>query len=341
MSIKEGVDIVVGTPGRVKDHIQRNTLDLKTLNFRVLDEADEMLKMGFVNDVELILRKVEDAKKVQTLLFSATLPDWVKKISARFLKKDKKTADLIGNQKLKASANVRHLVLPCSPSVRQKLIPYIIDFYSSGGRTIIFTETKKSADKLGSILPGAQALHGDIMQQQREVILAGFRSGKFLVLVATNVAARGLDISDVQLIIQCEPPRDVEDYIHRSGRTGRAGNTGIAILLYEPKNKSRVSRIEKDSGVKFEHISAPESAGIDESAESLAATAITNVNRFSRGRDGKSFSNGGGRGGRWEGGRGGGRGRGRGGDRGGSREHGGGRGRGRAGQGGNRFNRRR
>ncbi|KAG6467239.1 hypothetical protein ZIOFF_074927 [Zingiber officinale] len=341
MSIKEGVDIVVGTPGRVKDHIQRNTLDLKTLNFRVLDEADEMLKMGFVNDVELILRKVEDAKKVQTLLFSATLPDWVKKISARFLKKDKKTADLIGNQKLKASANVRHLVLPCSPSVRQKLIPYIIDFYSSGGRTIIFTETKKSADKLGSILPGAQALHGDIMQQQREVILAGFRSGKFLVLVATNVAARGLDISDVQLIIQCEPPRDVEDYIHRSGRTGRAGNTGIAILLYEPKNKSRVSRIEKDSGVKFEHISAPESAGIDESAESLAATAITNVNRFSRGRDGKSFSNGGGRGGRWEGGRGGGRGRGRGGDRGGSREHGGGRGRGRAGQGGKRFNRRR
>ncbi|KAG6512103.1 DEAD-box ATP-dependent RNA helicase 7-like [Zingiber officinale] len=311
MSIRAGVDIVVGTPGRVKDHIQRNTLDLKNLNFRVLDEADEMLKMGFVDDVELILRKVEDASKVQTLLFSATLPDWVKKISARFLKKDKKTADLVGNQKMKASASVRHLVLPCSLSVRQKLIPHIINSYSSGGRTIVFTETKRSAADLGQLLPGARALHGDISQDKREFILAGFRAGRFLVLVATNVAARGLDINDVQLVIQSEPPRDVEDYIHRSGRTGRAGNTGVAILLYEPKGKYHISRIERDSGVKFEQISAPESAGIIESAESLAANATPNsFDRFSQGRGGNRFSDGRGRRGGRGGGRGGGFGRG-------------------------------
>ncbi|KAJ6824976.1 DEAD-box ATP-dependent RNA helicase 7-like [Iris pallida] len=276
-AVKRGVDIIVGTPGRVKDLIERNSLDLKALKFRVLDEADEMLNMGFVDDVEFILGKVADVTKVQTLLFSATLPDWVKKISARFLKPDKKTIDLVGNEKMKASASVRHLVMPCSSAARSQLIPDIIRCYSSGGRTIIFTETKESASQLSGLLPGARALHGDIMQAQREVILAGFRSGKFLVLVATNVAARGLDINDVQLIIQCEPPRDVEAYIHRSGRTGRAGNTGVAVLLYEPRYSHSVFRIERESGVKFEHISAPQAADVAESAGSEAAEAISKV----------------------------------------------------------------
>ncbi|ONK56268.1 uncharacterized protein A4U43_C10F5850 [Asparagus officinalis] len=276
-ALKRGVDIIIGTPGRVKDLIERNSLDLKTLKFRVLDEADEMLNMGFVDDVEFILGKVEDVTKVQTLLFSATLPDWVKKISARFLKADKKTIDLVGNEKLKASASVRHLVLPCSHAARPQLIPDVIRCYSRGGRTIIFTETKESASQLSGLLPGARALHGDIAQAQREVILAGFRSGRFLVLVATNVAARGLDINDVQLIIQCEPPRDVEAYIHRSGRTGRAGNTGVAVLLYEPKFSRSIFRIEKESGVKFEHISAPQPADVAESAGSEAADAISSV----------------------------------------------------------------
>ncbi|KAJ6841433.1 DEAD-box ATP-dependent RNA helicase 7-like [Iris pallida] len=276
-ALKRGVDVIVGTPGRVKDLIERNTLDLKALKFRVLDEADEMLNMGFVDDVEFILGKVADVTKVQTLLFSATLPDWVKKISARFLKADKKTVDLVGNEKLKTSASVRHLVMPCSRAARPQLIPDIIRCYSRGGRTIIFAETKESASELSGLLPGARALHGDIMQAQREVILAGFRSGKFLVLVATNVAARGLDINDVQLIIQCEPPRDVEAYIHRSGRTGRAGNTGVAVLLYEPRYSHSIYRIERESGVKFEHISAPQAADVAESAGSEAAEAISKV----------------------------------------------------------------
>ncbi|CAA2964977.1 DEAD-box ATP-dependent RNA helicase 7 [Olea europaea subsp. europaea] len=276
IQLKRGVDIVVGTPGRIKDHIERGNIDLSSLKFRVLDEADEMLRMGFVEDVELILGKVEDTNKVQTLLFSATLPDWVKHISSKFLKKDKKTADLVGNEKMKASTNVRHIVLPCSSSARSQLIPDIIRCYSSGGRTIIFTETKDSASTLAGLLPGARALHGDIQQATREVTLSGFRSGKFSTLVATNVAARGLDIDDVQLIIQCEPPRDVEAYIHRSGRTGRAGKTGVAVMLYDPR-KSNFSRIERESGVKFEHISAPQPADIAKAAGAEAAEKINKI----------------------------------------------------------------
>ncbi|KAK9665605.1 hypothetical protein RND81_14G122900 [Saponaria officinalis] len=264
-SLRRGVDAVIGTPGRVKDLLERGALNLGSLLFRVLDEADEMLKMGFVDDVELILGKVDDVTKVQTLLFSATLPFWVNEIATRFLKTDKKTVDLVSDQKIKASTSVRHIVMPCAASARAQLIPDIIRCYSSGGRTIIFTEKKESASQLASALPGARALHGDIQQSQREVTLSGFRSGKFMTLVATNVAARGLDINDVQLIIQSEPPRDVEAYIHRSGRTGRAGNTGVAVMLYDPKRGS-VTRIEKESGVKFEHISAPQPADVAQAA---------------------------------------------------------------------------
>ncbi|KMZ59850.1 DEAD-box ATP-dependent RNA helicase 7 [Zostera marina] len=277
MAMRKGVDIVVGTPGRIKDHLQRGTLNFKSLKFRVLDEADEMLKMGFVDDVELILGKVEDASNVQTLLFSATLPIWVEKLSARFLKASKKIADLVGNEKMKASASVRHLALPCSHKARSQIIPDIIRCYSGEGTTIIFTETKESASALSGLLPGARALHGDVMQQQREVILAGFRSGRFKVLVATNVAARGLDINDVQLIIQCEPPRDVEAYIHRSGRTGRAGNTGVAVLLYDPKYQFAITKIERESGFKFERISAPKFDDVVESVVPQAAEAIVSV----------------------------------------------------------------
>ncbi|KMS98946.1 hypothetical protein BVRB_3g067470 [Beta vulgaris subsp. vulgaris] len=275
-SLKRGVDIVVGTPGRVKDLLEKGVLNLGSLLFRVLDEADEMLRMGFVEDVELILGKVDDVTKVQTLLFSATLPDWVKQISTRFLKSAKKTVDLVSDQKMKASTNVRHIVIPCSASARPELIPDIIRCYGSGGRIIIFTETKESASQLASSLTGARPLHGDIQQTQREVTLKGFRSGKFMTLVATNVAARGLDINDVQLIIQCEPPRDVEAYIHRSGRTGRAGKNGIAVMLYDPK-KGSVNRIERESGVKFEHLSAPQPADVAKAAGVEAAESITQI----------------------------------------------------------------
>nr|XP_043632511.1 DEAD-box ATP-dependent RNA helicase 7-like [Erigeron canadensis] len=276
VQLKRGVDIVVGAVGRVKDHIERGNLDLCSLKFRILDEADEMLRQGFVEDVEYILGKVNDATKVQTVLFSATLPAWVNHIASKFLKSDKKIVDLVGVQVMKASENVRHIIMPCSWTARSQVIPDIIRHHSSGGRTIIFTETKDYCSELSGLLTGARPLHGDIQQSVREQTLAGFRSGKFMTLVATNVAARGLDINDVQLIIQCEPPRDVEDYIHRSGRTGRAGKSGVAITLYEPR-KANISKLEREAGVKFEHISAPQPADIAKAAGGDAAEAIIQV----------------------------------------------------------------
>ncbi|KAI3704909.1 hypothetical protein L1987_75138 [Smallanthus sonchifolius] len=276
VQLKRGVDIVVGAVGRVKDHIERGNLDLCSLKFRILDEADEMLRQGFVEDVEYILGKVNDATKVQTVLFSATLPAWVNHIASKFLKPNKKIVDLVGVQVMKASESVRHIIMPCSWSARSQVIPDIIRHHSSGGRTIVFTETKDYCSELSGLLAGARPLHGDIQQSVREATLAGFRTGKFMTLVATNVAARGLDINDVQLIIQCEPPRDVEDYIHRSGRTGRAGKSGVAITLYEPR-KSNISKLEREAGVKFEHISAPQPADIAKAAGGDAAEAIIQV----------------------------------------------------------------
>ncbi|KAG9159706.1 hypothetical protein Leryth_017409 [Lithospermum erythrorhizon] len=256
--LKRGVDIIIGTPGRIKDHIERGNIDFTSLKFRVLDEADEMLRMGFVDDVELILGKVEDARKVQTLLFSATLPDWVKQT-------------LLGMRRLRLK-----LLTHAIPFGRRFVFNSASLILSSGGQTIIFTETKDSASGLAGLLYGARALHGDIQQATREVTLKGFRSGKFTILVATNVAARGLDIDNVQLIIQCEPPRDVDAYIHRSGRTGRAGNTGVAVMLYDPK-RANVTKIERESGVKFEHLSAPQPADIAKAAGRDAAEMISRI----------------------------------------------------------------
>ncbi|KAG6410855.1 hypothetical protein SASPL_128926 [Salvia splendens] len=270
--LKRGVDIVVGTPGRIKDHLESGNIDFRSLKFRVLDEADEMLRMGFVDDVELIRGKVEDSSKVQTLLFSATLPSWVKQTRKLLRKPDR----FVGSEKMKTSTNVRHFVLPCTASARAQLIPDIISCYGSGGRTIIFAEAKDSVSTLSGVLPGARSLHGDIQQSTREVTLKAFRSGKFATLVATDVAARWLDIDDVQLIIQCEPPCDVEAYIHRSGRTGRAGKSGVAVMLYDPR-KSNFARIERESGVKFERISAPQPSDIAKSAGVEAAEKINEI----------------------------------------------------------------
>jgi len=200
----------------------------------------------------------------------------VNHIASKFLKPNKKIVDLVGVQVMKASESVRHIIMPCSWSARSQVIPDIIRHHSSGGRTIVFTETKDYCSELSGLLAGARPLHGDIQQSVREATLAGFRTGKFMTLVATNVAARGLDINDVQLIIQCEPPRDVEDYIHRSGRTGRAGKSGIAITLYEPR-KANISKLEREAGVKFEHISAPQPADIAKAAGGDAAEAIIQV----------------------------------------------------------------
>lgn len=278
--LRRGVDVVIGTPGRVKDHLERGTLILKDLKFRVLDECDEMLNMGFVEDVEKILTAGVDAATVQTLLFSATLPRWVKDITRRFLKPGHVTIDLVGDEKMKASTSVRHMLLPCHWSQRATLVTELVKCYGLCGRTIVFTDTKNDANELATALAegvGARPLHGDIAQGQREATLAGFRSGKFGVLVATDVAARGLDIKEVELVIQTEPPKDPETYIHRSGRTGRAGSAGISITLVDRKKEGLIPYIQSKAGVTFERIGAPQPADMARVAVERAVDAVKAV----------------------------------------------------------------
>ena len=253
---------MVGTPGRIKDHIERGNLSLKNIKYVVLDEADRMLEMGFAEHVDEILKTVYETDRPQTLLFSATMPRWVRDTSKKYLKADKITVDLIGTDDNKTSSTIQHLAIKCSYQERAQIIGDIVQVYSgSHGRTIIFTGTKKDAAELTlnpSLKVDAQCLHGDIPQRQREVTLQSFRDGKLRCLVATDVAARGLDIPEVDLVIQSELPEKVEDYIHRSGRTGRAGKHGICIIFYKPKQDFVLKEIEKKTGINFKFIGAPQ-----------------------------------------------------------------------------------
>ncbi|KAK9813646.1 hypothetical protein WJX73_001432 [Symbiochloris irregularis] len=278
-ALRKGIDVVVGTPGRVKDHLERGTLNLVNLKYRVLDECDEMLNMGFVDDVEKIL-SAGGPSEVQTMLFSATLPSWVKDITRRFLKPTHRTIDLVGNQKMKASDSVRHLILPCHYSQRTGVATDVIKCYAAMGRAIVFTDTKREADELSNALGetlGAKPLHGDIPQHQREVTLAGFRKGQFQVLVATDVAARGLDISGVELVLQTGIPKEHETYIHRSGRTGRAGSTGTSVMMVDKRREGLVPLIERRAGVKFERIGSPQPQDMARIAGERAVEALQDV----------------------------------------------------------------
>ncbi|CAM2117503.1 unnamed protein product [Caretta caretta] len=214
--IRSGIDILVGTPGRIKDHLQNGKLDLSKLKHVVLDEVDQMLDMGFAEQVEDILRvayKKDSEDNPQTLLFSATCPHWVYDVAKKYMKSRYEQVDLIGKRTQKAAVTVEHLAIECHWSQRAAVIGDVIQVYSgSHGRTIVFCETKKEANELAlnaSIKQDCQSLHGDIPQKQREITLKGFRNGVFKVLVATNVAARGLDIPEVDLVVQSSPPKGI------------------------------------------------------------------------------------------------------------------------------------
>ncbi|XP_026149487.1 nucleolar RNA helicase 2 isoform X3 [Mastacembelus armatus] len=263
-AIHNGIDILVGTPGRIKDHIQNHKLDLSKLKHVVLDEVDQMLDMGFAEQVEEILAssyKKDCVFNPQTLLFSATCPPWVYEVAKKYMRTGCKRVDLIGKKTQKAATTVDHLAIACHWSQRAAVIGDVIQVYSgSHGRTIVFCETKKEANELSmnaSIKQNAQSLHGDIPQKQRELTLKGFRNGAFEVLVATNVAARGLDIPEVDLVVQCSPPKDVESYIHRSGRTGRAGRTGVCICFYQRKEEEQLRYVENKAGIAFRRVGVP------------------------------------------------------------------------------------
>ncbi|OIV91051.1 hypothetical protein TanjilG_17011 [Lupinus angustifolius] len=272
-SLSRGVDVVVGTPGRIIDLINGNSLKLNEIEYLVLDEADRMLAVGFEEDVETILQTVPVER--QTMLFSATMPGWVQKLSRKYLKKPL-TIDLVGNEEEKLAEGIKLYAMSATSTSKRTVLSDLVTVYAKGGKTIVFTQTKKDADEVSLSLTNiisSEALHGDISQHQRERTLNGFRQGKFTVLVATDVASRGLDIPNVDLVIHYELPNDPETFVHRSGRTGRAGKLGTAILMYTSSQRRTVRSLERDVGCKFEFISPPAIGEIlESSAQQVVAT---------------------------------------------------------------------
>ncbi|KAL1558808.1 RNA helicase [Salvia divinorum] len=273
-ALSRGIDVVVGTPGRIIDLINNNSLKLGEVEYLVLDEADQMLAVGFEEDVETIMEKLP--AKRQSMLFSATMPSWVKKLARRFMD-NPLTIDLVGDQEEKLASGIKLYAISTTVTSKRTILSDLVTVYARGGKTIVFTQTKRDADEVSLALTNSipsEALHGDISQHQRERTLNGFRQGKFTVLVATDVAARGLDITNVDLIIHYELPNDPETFVHRSGRTGRAGKEGTAILMFTGSQRRTVKSLERDVGCRFEFITPP---SVEQVLESSAAQVVSTL----------------------------------------------------------------
>ncbi|MGK2966612.1 MAG: DEAD/DEAH box helicase, partial [Tepidiformaceae bacterium] len=226
-ALESGAQILVGTPGRVIDHLHRGTLDLREIRFVVLDEADQMLDIGFARDIDFILRKAP--KDRQTALFSATMPETIRRLVYRYMR-DAVTVSVAPEQKYADGVSQ----LYCEVAERDKLRALEYLYEERGlGRCLVFRNMKIGVDRLVDALNAAgvpaKAIHGDLRQGERDRVMAAFRSGQLEFLVATNVAARGLDIPDIEHVINYDVPQNPEEYIHRIGRTARAGKKGSAI----------------------------------------------------------------------------------------------------------------
>lgn len=255
--LKRGIQIVVGTPGRILDHIKRGTLNLQHLTFMVLDEADEMLDMGFIEDIEEVLSVVPEKKRM--LMFSATIPPQIQKLASSFMKNAITIRTQKNDSATKSADQIYYIVKEADKvEALTRIIDRHSDFYG-----VVFCRTKLQCDELGHILQergyDAEALHGDLSQREREIILRKMREKTIKILVATDVAARGLDISDLTHVINYSLPHDAEVYIHRVGRTGRAGKEGTAITFITPSEARRFSYIKKatKSEIRKEEIPTP------------------------------------------------------------------------------------
>lgn len=264
-TLNYGVDVVVGTPGRVIDLLRRGVLNLSEIQFVVLDEADQMLAVGFDEAVEVIMEKLPQNR--QSMLFSATMPSWIRKLTNQYLK-DPVIIDLVGDSEQKLPEGISLYSIVSENYGKSSILGPLIKEHANGGKCIVFTQTKREADRLAYAMGrsyACQALHGDISQNQRERTLSGFRDGRFNILVATDVAARGLDIPNVDLVVHYEIPNSSELFVHRSGRTARAGKKGIAILMYTYEQNRALKIIEQDIGCRFTEL--PKIAATDEAAD--------------------------------------------------------------------------
>ena len=241
--LRRGVEIVVATPGRLLDHVQQKTLAFSQVEMLVLDEADRMLDMGFIPDIRRILDMLPQAR--QSLLFSATFSDEIKKLADRMLKNPQLIEVARRNM---VSDTISHTVHPVSAGLKRNLLAYLLR-HTPDTQSLVFVSTKILCGRLATFLErhgiAADAIHGDKSQVQRSETLDAFKAGKLRVLVATDVAARGLDIDDLPMVINYELPHTAEDYVHRIGRTGRAGRQGQAVSLVCAEEKPRLAEIEK------------------------------------------------------------------------------------------------
>jgi ATP-dependent RNA helicase DeaD len=261
-ALKKGVQFVVATPGRMLDLINRKAADLSAVKNVVLDEADEMLNMGFIENLNDILKAVP--KERRTLLFSATMPDRIANIAETYMNNP---LEIVVGSRNSSSENVKHLCYTVSSKDKYNALKRIVD-YNPNIYGIVFCRTKREtgeiAEKLIKDGYNAEALHGDLSQVQRDYVMQKFRIGNIKLLVATDVAARGLDVSDLTHIVNFNLPDDIETYNHRSGRTGRAGKTGTSVVIAGLKDKSKLKQIEKSIDKKFEHKSVPKGKDICE-----------------------------------------------------------------------------
>ncbi|MDE6130932.1 MAG: DEAD/DEAH box helicase, partial [Muribaculaceae bacterium] len=261
-ALKKGVQIIVATPGRLIDLINRGVVQLGDVHTVVLDEADEMLNMGFVDSINDILSHVPEQRRM--LLFSATMPAEVAKIAKRFMKSPEEI--VVGNRN-EGAKNVKHIYYMVNARDKYLALKRVAD-NSPNIYAIIFCRTRRDtqevADKLIADGYNAEALHGDLSQQQRDIVMRKFRDRVVTMLVATDVAARGLDVDDLTHVINYGLPDDTAVYTHRSGRTGRAGKTGVSVAIIHSREKGRLREIERIIGKKFERKEVPTPAHIIE-----------------------------------------------------------------------------
>ena len=252
-ALKRGADVVVATPGRAIDYLNRGVLDLSQVRIAVLDEADEMLSMGFEEAVETLLAATPAQR--QTLMFSATLPGWAKRLVRRHMH-EPVSVNVVKDEEV----SYREIAIESPLSGRIATLSDVLHAHGAE-KVIVFTRTKKEADEVARALTArghaAEAVHGDLNQSQRERAVGRFRSGQAGVLVATDVAARGLDIPAVDLVVHYRMPERPEPYQHRSGRTGRAGRSGTVIVLHSARERRDLNQLERAIKRRFEHSRAP------------------------------------------------------------------------------------
>lgn len=253
--IRRGVQIIVATPGRLIDLIERRVVNLNTVKIVVLDEADEMLNMGFKEDLDTILSETPEHKN--TWLFSATMPKEVERIAKNYMSNP---VELSTGKKNEGADNLEHIYYLVQSRDRYLALKRIADYYPDIFG-IVFCRTKAETQEVADLLIkdgyNADALHGDLSQSQRDFVMKRFRSRTLQMLVATDVAARGIDVNDVTHVINYNLPEDVENYTHRTGRTARAGKSGIAIAIITPKDQGRIKDMERITRKKFERKSVP------------------------------------------------------------------------------------